>query len=56
MALPVWGGFPTLRVLEVVDQNLAESTHFSHPPHHLEGKGKGGGCPRRTHRFNPFGF
>lgn len=30
MALPVWGEFPTFRVLEVGDQNLAESAHF--PP------------------------
>lgn len=56
MALPVWGGFPTFQVLEVVDQNLTKSTHFPHSPHHLEGKGKEGGCPRRTHRFNPLGF
>lgn len=41
MALPVWGGFPTFWVLEVVDQNLAESTHFSHPPIILRGKGRG---------------
>lgn len=29
MALPAWGGFPVFRVLEVVDQNLAESAPFS---------------------------
>lgn len=31
---------------------------WQNPPHfpHLEGTGKEGGCPRRTHRFNPFGF
>lgn len=28
MALPASGGFPVFRVLEVVDQNLAESTPF----------------------------
>lgn len=53
MALPAWGGFPVFRVLEVVDQNLAESAPFSPPS---EGTGKERGCPRRTHRFNPFGF
>lgn len=30
MALPAWGGLPGFRVLEVVDQNLAESAPF--PP------------------------
>lgn len=28
MALPAWGGLPGFRVLEVVDQNLAESAPF----------------------------
>lgn len=28
MALPAWGGLPVFRVLEVVDQNLAESAPF----------------------------
>lgn len=53
MALPAWGGFPGFRVLEVVEQNLAGSTPFFPP---LEGTGKEEGCPRGTHRFNPFGF
>lgn len=35
MALPAWGGLPK----EVVDQNLAKHTRFSHPPIVSRGKG-----------------
>lgn len=41
MALPAWGGLPGLRVLEVFDQNLAESAPF--PP--LGGDREGGLVP-----------
>lgn len=36
MALPAWGGLPK----EVVDQNLAKHTRFSHPPP-IVSRGKG---------------
>lgn len=43
MALPAWGGLPVFRVLEVVDQNLAESAPFSPS----RGDRKGGGLSQK---------